>query len=71
MYELNHFTFDRYTYYRRTGFDGEGLTVATIATKNYRYVGIRYRNYAHYNACRSCVLIYGITIIRLLSFFIS
>ena len=31
-------------------------------------VRIRYRNYAHYTLYRSCLLLYGITIVRLLSF---
>ena len=31
-------------------------------------IGIRYRNYAHYNLYRSCLLIYGITDVRSLSF---
>ena len=31
-------------------------------------VGIRYRNYAHDTLHRSCLLIYGITIIRSLAF---
>ena len=33
-------------------------------------VGIHYRNYVHYTLYRSCLLIYGIAIIRLLSIFI-
>ena len=31
-------------------------------------IGIRYRNYAHYTLYWSCLLIYGIAIIRSLSF---
>ena len=31
-------------------------------------VGICYRNYAHYNLYKSCLLIYGIAIVRSLSF---
>ena len=31
-------------------------------------VGIPYRNYAHYTLYRSCLPIYGIAIVRLLSF---
>ena len=31
-------------------------------------VRIRYRTYAHYTLNRSCLLIYGIAIVRLLSF---
>ena len=31
-------------------------------------VGICYRNHTHYTLYRSCLLIYGIAIIRLLSF---
>ena len=31
-------------------------------------VGICYRNYTHHNVYRSCLLIYGIAIIRSLSF---
>ena len=47
----------------RTGRDRDGLK-AKIAKKNYRY----HHNYAHHTSYRSCPLIYGITIIRLLSF---
>ena len=31
-------------------------------------VGIRYRNYASYTLCRSCLLIYVVAIVRSLSF---
>ena len=31
-------------------------------------VGIRYRNYTHYTLYSSCLLIYGIAIVRLISF---
>ena len=32
------------------------------------FVGIHYRNYAYYTLHRSCLPIYGITIVKLLSF---
>ena len=31
-------------------------------------IGIRYRDYTHYTLYRSCLLIYGIAIVRSLSF---
>ena len=49
--------------YCRTGFDSYGLTAAKIAI-----VGILYRNYAHYTLYRSCLPLYGITIVRSLWF---
>ena len=52
----------------RAGFDSDSLTVVKIATKMIAIVGIRYKNYALYTLYRSCLPIYGIAIIRLLSF---
>ena len=49
--------------YCRTGFDSDGLMTAKIVTENHHY-----RNYPHYTLYRSCVPIYGIAIIRSLSF---
>ena len=50
--------------YCRTGFDSDGLTAAKIATKMIAIVGIHYRNYAHYNAYKSRLLINGVAIVR-------
>ena len=50
--------------YCRTGFNSAGL----MAMKMIAIVGIGYRNCTHYTLYRSCLLIYGIAIIRLLSF---
>ena len=37
-------------------------------TERYRYRWIRYRNYVYYTLYRSCLLIYAVAIVRLLSF---
>ena len=52
--------------YRKTRFDSDSLTATKIITKIIAIVGIRYRNYAHYTLYRSCLPIYGTTIIILL-----
>ena len=50
------------------GFDSNSNspTATKMATK--AIMGIRYRNYTNYTLYRSCLLIYGIAIIRSLSF---
>ena len=53
--------------YCRTGSDSDGLTVAKVVTNWLLPCILRYRNDSHYNLYRSCLLIYGITIVRLLS----
>ena len=55
-------------YSTRLGFDSNCLTAAKIATKMIVIIGIRCRNYTHYTLCRSCLPIYGIAIVRSLSF---
>ena len=52
----------------RTGFDSDGLTTVKTAPKNDCHHGIRYGNYTDYTLYRSCLPIYGITIIRSQSF---
>ena len=51
----------------RTGFDGDGLTMAKIATKEFRkfiaFVRSRHRKYAYYSLQRSCLPTFGVVII--------
>ena len=52
----------------KTRFDSDSLMAAKIATKNDRFCWNLLYKLHHYTSYRSCLSIYGITIVKLLSF---